>query len=188
MGSRSRPRPGGFRWVGQRDPDEQRHHLRPRVELSREELDLAEVVAAIRNDCNWIEWNWIGMAIFAAAGGSDQGGVVFDEWSAKSPKYNPYTTAERWAHLSAVAADTNRGRNARASRPPVRMAEGPMNNVSMDFADRRADDKAAASQPNGAAKGWCELPPIDQADVARWRDKEPPEILFTVEVLVPRGW
>jgi hypothetical protein len=65
---------------------------------SQAELDLAELVNAIPNDCDWHSWNRIGMAIFGATGGSEQGGIIFDAWSAKSPKYNPYTTVERWRH------------------------------------------------------------------------------------------
>ena len=39
------------------------------------------------------------MAIFAASGGSNQGGIIFDAWSAKSPAYNPYDdNVARWRH------------------------------------------------------------------------------------------
>jgi hypothetical protein len=31
------------------------------------------------------------------------------------------------------------------------------------------------------------LPPIDQADVARWQGRRPPEIDFTIADLVPQG-
>lgn len=85
-----------YEWLGQPAPDSPRHNLRPRSRLSRDEIDLAELVAAIPNDCGWEDWNRIGMAIFAASGGSSQGGVVFDDFSGRSPKYNPYTTADRW--------------------------------------------------------------------------------------------
>jgi len=60
------------------------------------DLDLAEVVAAIPNDCDWESWNRIGMAIFAASKNQGDGFVVFDDFSAKSPKYDSRTTAERW--------------------------------------------------------------------------------------------
>jgi len=60
---------------------------------------LAEIVHAIPNNCDWDEWNRIGMAIYAASNGSGQGGVVFDDFSAKNPtKYCPHATAARWAH------------------------------------------------------------------------------------------
>jgi hypothetical protein len=73
--------------------------LRPQRQWSRQDIDLAELVHAIPNNADWDDWNTIGMAIYAVTGGSDHGAVVFDDWSAKSPKYNPYNTADRWQHF-----------------------------------------------------------------------------------------
>jgi hypothetical protein len=88
-----------YAWLALPDPDAPRWQPKPRREVTRDDLDLAELVAAIPNDGeDWHGWNRVGMAIFAAADGSDHGGIVFDDWSAKSPKYNPYTTAARWRH------------------------------------------------------------------------------------------
>jgi hypothetical protein len=89
-----------YRWLGKPVPGEPHHgfQTRPQREWSRRDIDLAEVVQAIPNDCDWEGWNRVGMAIHAVSGGSDHGGIVFDNWSAKSQKYNPYTTAERWRH------------------------------------------------------------------------------------------
>jgi hypothetical protein len=87
-----------YRWLGWPDPDAPQLEPRPRRQLSRAEIDLAELVAAIPNDGGWEDWNRLGMAIWCACAGSDQGGIIFDDWSAKSPKYNPYTTAARWQH------------------------------------------------------------------------------------------
>jgi primase-like protein len=64
--------------------------------MSQADLDLAELVAAIPNNCDWEEWNAIGMAIFAASGGSEDGLIDFDDFSARSPKYQPHAVAERW--------------------------------------------------------------------------------------------
>lgn len=90
-----------YHWLNKPAPGEPGHGLRarPRRDLSAAEIDLAELVAAIPNNTDWEGWNAIGLAIFAASGGSDQGGIAFDDWSAKSPRYNPYTTAERWRHF-----------------------------------------------------------------------------------------
>ncbi len=85
-----------YHWLGQPDPDASRRHPQPRRDLSREEIDLAKLVHAIPNNADWHEWNRIGLAIYGASGGSDQGGIVFDDWSAKSPKYDPYETSARW--------------------------------------------------------------------------------------------
>jgi hypothetical protein len=90
-----------YRWLGQPAPDEPRHGLvpRPRTQLSPEENDLAELLREIPNEVGWEGWNNLGLAIYAACGGSDRGEIVFDAWSAKSPKYDPYTTAARWRHF-----------------------------------------------------------------------------------------
>jgi hypothetical protein len=101
-----------YRWLGQPDPDQPRHYPRPRDRLSRRDLDLVEVVRAMRNDCDWNGWNNIGMAIFAASGGSEDGFVVFDTFSARSPKYDPDAVRERW-------------RNYRRS-PPSRIGMGSL--------------------------------------------------------------
>jgi Primase C terminal 2 (PriCT-2)/Bifunctional DNA primase/polymerase, N-terminal len=85
-----------YRWLGKPDPDAPQRYPRRRAELSQRDLDLAEIVAAIRNDCSWEDWNRVGMAIFAASGGSEDGFVVFDDFSSKSPKYDPHEVQKRW--------------------------------------------------------------------------------------------
>jgi RecA-family ATPase len=50
---------------------------------------------------------------------------------------------------------------------------------------KAAREQYRQSQPNGHAE--AAFPPIDQADVARWRDIEPPELVFTIADLVPQG-
>jgi hypothetical protein len=85
-----------YRWLGQPAPDAPRRHPRPRAQLSRRDLDLAEVVGAIPNDCCWPAWNRVGLAIFAASGGSGNGFVVFDDFSSRHAKYNPAAVRERW--------------------------------------------------------------------------------------------
>jgi hypothetical protein len=85
-----------YQWLGQPPPDAPQHNRRPRSQLTQKELDLADVVKAIPNDADWHNWNRVGMAIWHESKGSDEGAVIFDDWSAKSPKYNPYVTADRW--------------------------------------------------------------------------------------------
>jgi primase-like protein/bifunctional DNA primase/polymerase-like protein len=101
-----------YRWLGQPDPDAPRRYPRPRNELSRRDIDLAEVVHAISNNCDWETWNRTGMAIFAASKGSGDGFIVFDDFSAKSPKYDSRAVEERW-------------RNYRRS-PPSRISTGSL--------------------------------------------------------------
>jgi hypothetical protein len=101
-----------YRWLGQPDPDALRRHPLPRNQLSQRDLDLAEVVATIHNDFDWNGWNNVGMATFAASGGSEEGRIVFDDFSAKSPKYDSRAVEERW-------------RNYRRS-PPNRIGMGSL--------------------------------------------------------------
>jgi|GEM_PF-3371158 len=85
-----------YGWLGLPNPDAPRRYLRPRREISADDLDLTEMVAVIPNNCSWEEWNSLGMAIFAASGGSEHGFVVFDDFSAKSPNYDSAAVTERW--------------------------------------------------------------------------------------------
>lgn len=64
-----------------------------------EDDDLAALVEAIPNKIlTWAEWNAVGLALWGATQGSDQGATAFDAWSAKSDKYDARETAARWAH------------------------------------------------------------------------------------------
>ena len=83
-------------WLGFPHPDAPRRYPRPRSEQSPDDLDLAEMVAAIPNAFDWDEWNAVGMAIFVASGGSEHGCIVFDDFSARSPKYRSHAVQERW--------------------------------------------------------------------------------------------
>lgn len=46
----------------------------------------------------WVDWNNIGMALFAATGGSDEGSALWNEWSKRSSKYDARETRKRWEH------------------------------------------------------------------------------------------
>jgi hypothetical protein len=85
-----------YRWLGLPNPDMPRLRPKPRRELTNAEIDLAELVAAIPNNEDWDGWVAVGLAIFVASNGTNEAAVIFDDWSCKSPKYNPYTTAEKW--------------------------------------------------------------------------------------------
>ena len=78
--------------------------------------DPAAVASALsvipNNDLEWNNWNRIGLAAWAATGGSEIGRVAFHEWSAKSPKNNRETTESR-----CVATDEDRLRHAGLSGP-----------------------------------------------------------------------
>ena len=88
------------RWLQLPEPRSARAaRLRPMREMTADELDLSELVHAIPNAADWDGWNSMGLAIYAVTGGSDHGAVIFDDWSARSPKYDPYVTADRWRHF-----------------------------------------------------------------------------------------
>jgi hypothetical protein len=91
------------RWLGVPEPEAPKPTSTPRRERKhkndrsgRIEPDLAELATAIPNDEDWIGWNRLGLAFYAASDGDDDGFVAFDRWSRKSAKYDPRVVAERW--------------------------------------------------------------------------------------------
>jgi len=120
-----------YRWLGQPTPDAARRELRPQRDWSRRDLDLAEIVNAIPNNCDWENWNKIGMAIYAASNGSHDGAIIFDDWSAKSSKYNPYNTTAKWA--------------AYRRCPPTRISMGTLVHLARQNGWRRSE-KARGGQ------------------------------------------
>jgi hypothetical protein len=113
-----------YHWFAQLSPDEKPPDLKPRRDLSTTELRLEEIVAAISNDFEWHGWNRIGMAIYAASDGSQQGFVVFDDFSSRSAKYRPYAVLERW-------------NNYRRS-PPQRISFGTLVHLARQAGRRRS--------------------------------------------------
>jgi hypothetical protein len=114
-----------YHWVGRLAPDERPPDLKPRRNYTTTELRLEEIVAAIPNNCGWVEWNRIGMAIYAASGGSDLGFVAFDDFSSRSStKYDPHAVLERW-------------RNYRRS-PPTRVSLGTLVHLAREAGWRRS--------------------------------------------------
>lgn len=73
----------------------------PADELAAE--DPAEVAAALRaipnDDEDHDRWLRIGLATFSATAGSDEGLDAWQEWSAKSTKYDAHYTAQRWEKI-----------------------------------------------------------------------------------------
>jgi hypothetical protein len=88
------------------------------------------MVAAIPNNCSWDEWNAIGLAIYAACGGSEHGFIVFDDFSARSSKYQPEAVVERW-------------RNYRRS-PPNRTGLGKLISLAVAAGWRPSECREAA--------------------------------------------
>ena len=63
---------------------------------------LEDVIAALgkiaNEDAGWDDWSRIGMAVWGATGGSEEGYEAFREWSAKSGKHDDAACRERWDH------------------------------------------------------------------------------------------
>jgi len=96
-----------YRWLGLPNPDMPRLRPKPYRQLSKDDLDLRQIVAAIPNEnVSWDEWVSVGLAIFAASQGSHEGAIAFDDWSAKSNKYDPYTTIEKWREFHRYPLDS----------------------------------------------------------------------------------
>ncbi len=61
-------------------------------------LILAAINVLPNDDASWEVFNRVGMAIWAATGGSEAGREAFEEFSAKSTKHDPRKTDQRWRH------------------------------------------------------------------------------------------
>jgi hypothetical protein len=86
-----------YRWLRKPAPDAPRWSPKPHHERSERDIALSELARFIPNNADWHEWNRIGMAFYSASRGSDEGFIVFDDWSAKSPKKcDPHAVEERW--------------------------------------------------------------------------------------------
>src|SRR5262249_2254591 len=73
--------------------------------------DLAILASALRtipNDSemdSWDSWNRIGMAVWAATQGSEQGFELFDKWSSQHHSYDTAATRARWTAYSGSPPD-----------------------------------------------------------------------------------
>jgi len=64
--------------------------------------DVAAALAHVANpDLSWDDWNRMGMAVWRATGGSEEGRAVWADWSAKSGKHDEQACLDRWAHFAA---------------------------------------------------------------------------------------
>jgi Bifunctional DNA primase/polymerase, N-terminal/Primase C terminal 2 (PriCT-2) len=72
----------------------------PRNADGEPQADIASLTLAMamipNDDCSWDEWNRIGMALFAATGGSEEGFKLFDAWSQRASKYDAAATLDKW--------------------------------------------------------------------------------------------
>jgi Primase C terminal 2 (PriCT-2) len=96
------------------DPAEAIQQLEPLIPLPRnsgcprigpalppqlDEQDLLALSEVIANaDREWADWNRMGMALFAASGGSEASLAAFDRFSRQSAKHDAAETRHRWEH------------------------------------------------------------------------------------------
>lgn len=95
-------------------------------------LRLAAELHAIPNvgPADWDWWNRIGMAVWAATGGSEIGWQAWDAWSARHPAYDRAETRKRWEHYPTSPPDRigagsiiHLAREARKAAPTAQSAE-----------------------------------------------------------------
>jgi hypothetical protein len=97
-----------YHWLGWPAPDDPPpDRQRPRrsrrwlVTPEHGDLDLAEIVEAIPNDCGRADWVSIGLAIFAASDGSADRYGIFLDFSRRSAKHhNEVTVEDLWKQFA----------------------------------------------------------------------------------------
>jgi Bifunctional DNA primase/polymerase, N-terminal/Primase C terminal 2 (PriCT-2) len=70
----------------------------PQADLDR----IAEAMRQITNDqtADWEWWNRLGLALWAATGGNEEGHQFWHEFSARHPAYDAKATEARWQHYA----------------------------------------------------------------------------------------
>lgn len=155
----------------------------PAAEPQAEPLRVAAAVASISNAgaSDWEWWNKIGMAIWAATGGSAIGGEIFNEWSKRHPAYNAAETEARWLHYrrsppTSIGAGTlfHLGRQPgaevahQASDPPSWVTEGPIwdsvDTEAQHATEPVADEESASVFPATpiSLEEWTNIPPRER--------------------------
>ncbi len=81
-------------------PDKKRGRPRREARVKSDEVVDPKLVeaamAVIPAADDWYTWNRIGMALWTASEGSDDGFLMFDEWSKKSTNYDAVAAQKRW--------------------------------------------------------------------------------------------
>lgn len=98
---------------------------------------LAQIAAALGHvanpDASWDDWNRMGMAVWRATGGTDDGFRVWADWSAKSSKHDDQACADRWIHY--------------ATSPPNRIGAGTIFFLARASGWRREPPRAPPRDP-----------------------------------------
>jgi len=146
-------------------------------------LRVAAAMAAIpnTNPADWEAWNRVGMALWAATGGSAIGGELWNAWSARHPAYNAEDTEERWLHyrksppthigagtLFHMAGGTFQP-EPETPDPPAWVSEGPTWE-SVDTEAQHAAEPPPREEPEQipflateiSAAEWADIPPREK--------------------------
>src|SRR5581483_6606720 len=81
------------------------HQTNPKLLAEKVEYVASALRVIPNNNLKWCDWNYVGLAIWGATGGSAEGFKAFADWSAKAPKNIVANTEERWAHFAKSPPD-----------------------------------------------------------------------------------
>jgi hypothetical protein len=108
-------------------------------------FDVIAALAAIPNEepADWEHWNAVGMATWAATGGSSLGFAAWRAWSAKHPAHDEAACQERWKHYF--------------SSPPDRTGAGKLFALAVKAVPhwRRPSEMRQQAEPHD---GWEQAP------------------------------
>jgi KaiC/GvpD/RAD55 family RecA-like ATPase len=103
---------------------------------------LAEAMDVLPGELSYDAWVNVGMAVHHETGGSDEGFAIWDEWSARSPKYsNTEYSADRWRSFG------NRGGRVVTARSLVKLANENGARINVSAVDLAAFEQAPAKKP-----------------------------------------
>jgi hypothetical protein len=109
------------------------------------------------NDLAWKQWNDIGLAIFAATGGSGEGQELFDKWSAKSSKHGAKESTEqtwtRWTGCPPKATGVRKLFKMvyGVGRPPIEYGYKP---AGPGIEEAKQDDTKPKTDPDNPFAAW----------------------------------
>lgn len=130
---------------------------------SADPLDVVAALLVIPNDgpADWEFWNKIGMAVWAATGGSMAGYDAWYTWSEKHPEHDPAACRERWEHY--------------ATSPPDQIGAGTLFHLAREAQPgwRKPSARPERSETSSPA---TKVNPVIQvlleADVTFWHDPD----------------
>jgi len=148
--------------------------------LGADPLQVVAALVAIPNNGppDWEYWNRIGMAAWAATGGSAAGRAAWHAWSQQNPAYDPAAADERWNHY--------------AISPPSRIGAGTLFHLAREAEPAVADDPTP--DPETTDPGWWESLERRFEDGVSGEIDEPPQTSATSaeaktsSVIDPRDW